>query len=622
MSQAAAASPIAPPAASPSRLATPFNALVTLVLVVMIGLPVAQTLARLAHHGISSAGNLTQHLTLWAAFLGGVLATLSREHLSLSTINLIPAGWPRLLAEGFRAAMTTAVLAVLTVGAFQLIQLERASPDLIMRGVPVWWSEAIVPASLLAMTLVAAWRSPGMVGRVASVVLVAAVFVLGHLIEAGHDELLAHLAWPGALLLGAAFLLGMPVFAAMSGLTLLFYFVQGDPIVSVPTSALQLAKNSSLPAVPLLTVAGYVLAAGGASQRLVRAYRALFGWLPGGMALMALTVCAAFTTFTGASGVTILAMGGIVLPPLLAERYPEGFSVGLVTAAGSLGLLFPPSMPVILYGLVMQSAAPQADIKSLYVAGLVPGLLILAMVALYALAVGLRNKAPRHPFEAREAGAALWHAKWDLLLPVLVIVLFGMGLTTILETAAIAALYAVVLETAIFRNLHPLRDLPRVMGQAAGLVGAVLVLLAMAFALNEFLVLQGFPDQLLDWVQAHVHSQAGFLLALNGILLVLGSVLEMYSAIVAIAPLVAPLGAAFGVDPVHLGVVFLANLELGFLLPPMGINLFLSSARFGKPLPSIYKHALPFLCIMTAGVLAITYLPSLTTGVLHLVGMR
>ena len=331
-------------------------------------------------------------------------------------------------------------------------------------------------------------------------------------------------------------------------------------------------------------------------------------------------------SLTGASGVTILAMGGIILPLLKEEKYPEGFSVGLVTAAGSLGLLFPPSLPVILYGLVLQQAAPPGstppDIKQLFVAGLVPGTLIITLVAAYAVVVGVRAKAPRHRFDPVVAGKAIWAAKWDLLLPVIVIATFGTGLTTILETAAIAAFYALLVEVVIFRNLHPLRDLPGVMGSAATLVGAVLILLATAFGLNEYLVLQQFPDQLLEWVQQHIHSQMGFLLALNGILLVLGSVLEMYSAIVAIAPLVAPLGVAFGVDPVHLGVVFLANLELGFLLPPMGLNLFLSATRFKKPLNAVYRDALPFLLIMSIGVLLVTYLPSLTTGILGALHMR
>ena len=593
--------------------------LVTLTLLTMIALPIAQTLARFFHADVASAGSITQHLTLWVGFLGAVLATFSHNHLSLSTINLIPAGRARRVVAMSTNAITASITALLAYASFQLILAERGSGDRIAAGIPIWWSELVMPVSLLVITLRFAWRAPsGWLGRVVAVAAVAATLSLGLL----SPEAAAHVLWPAVIVLGAGFLLGVPVFAAMAGLTALLYFVHGEAIVSVPTSALQLAKNASLPAVPLLTVAGYVLAAGGASKRLVTAFRALLGWLPGGMALMALVVCALFTTFTGGSGVTILAMGGLVLPLLIEEKYPEGFSIGLVTAAGSLGLLFYPSMPVILYGLVLQSAAPPGttppDIKHLFIAGAVPGVLIILLVAAYAVFMGVKSKAPRHRVNRAEAASALRGVAWDLMLPVIVFVTFGLGYATILETAAIAALYTVLVETVVFRNLHPLRDLPKVFASGATLVGAVLLLLGMAFGLNEYLVLQQFPDALLEWVQLHIHSQIGFLLALNVILLLLGSVLEMYSAIVAIAPLVAPLGQAYNVDPIHLGVVFLANLELGFLLPPMGLNLFLAASRFKKPLGEVYKQALPFLAIMSFGVLLVTYLPSLTTGVLKL----
>jgi tripartite ATP-independent transporter DctM subunit len=324
-------------------------------------------------------------------------------------------------------------------------------------------------------------------------------------------------------------------------------------------------------------------------------------------------VCAVFTTFTGASGVTILALGGLLLPSLLREGYPEDFSVGLVTAAGSLGLLFPPSLPVILYGVVAQ-----APIDHLFIGGLVPGLLMIVIVAAYGVVTGVRAKAPRAPFDAREAGRAIWAAKWDLGLPTLVILSIATGFATIVEAAALAAAYSIVVETAIFRSIHPLRDLPRVLVHAATLVGSVVILLGTALGLTSWFVDAEIPTRLVEWMTANVHSPALFLLMLNGVLLVLGSVLEIYSAIVVLAPLVAPLGVAYGIEPIHLGVVFLANLELGFLFPPMGLNLFLAASRFEKPLPYLYRKAFPFLVIMALGVLAITYLPAITTGVVRL----
>jgi tripartite ATP-independent transporter DctM subunit len=423
----------------------------------------------------------------------------------------------------------------------------------------------------------------------------------------------AFLAWPGSLLLFASFLLGAPVFVVMAGFALLLFFLAGTPVASVPAETFRLVISPTLPAIPLLTVAGYVLAEGAASKRLVRAAQSIFGWMPGGLAVVAVVVCALFTTFTGASGVTILALGGIIFPALVREGYPEGFSLGLVTASGSLGLLFPPSLPVILYGVVAGVA-----IDHLYIGGLLPGLLMIVLVAAYGVIVGVRSKTPRPKFDPREAGRALWDAKWDLGLPLLVVVSIASGFATIVESAALGAAYAIILELAVHRDVHPTRDLPRVLVHASTLVGSVVILLGVALGLTSYLVDAEIPTRLLTWVQTHIHSQWEFLLALNVLLLVLGSVLEIYSAIVVLAPLIAPLGVAFGVEPVHLGVVFLANLELGFLFPPMGLNLFLSASRFQKPLPLLYRKAMPFLIIMSVGVLLITYVPAITTGVVYL----
>jgi tripartite ATP-independent transporter DctM subunit len=256
--------------------------------------------------------------------------------------------------------------------------------------------------------------------------------------------------------------------------------------------------------------------------------------------------------------------------------------------------------------------------KSLFLGGLVPGVVLILVVAAWAISVGIKAKAPRQPFDPKEARRALWKAKYDLFLPLIVLGALASGVATIVESAAIGALYAILIELIVFRDVHPRKEMPRVFVQAATLVGAVVVLMGVAYGLTSYLVDQQIPDALVEWVRTHIHSQWVFLLALNAILLVLGSVFEIYAAIIVLAPLVAPLGQLFNVEPVHLGVVFLANLELGFLFPPMGLNLFLSASRFNKPLPYLYKQALPFLIIMALGVLFITYVPALTTGVVHL----
>lgn len=604
----------------PEKLGTSVErALVAFLLLAMVLLPAASTLMRrLLGRELPGSAVLAQHITLWVGFLGALLATISRHHLALSTIDVLPAGWPRRAALFLGHAVSAATTALLAYGSVRLVQAEWDGFGVVAFGIRVAWSQLVMPVGFAVMALRFAWcagdacRSGAperWIFRTAAFAIAAAAFLLGVVTPSGA------LAAALALLVFVAFLLGAPVFVAMSGIAMALFYWQGGPqaIAAVPTEAYNLVSSATLPAIPLLTVAGYVLAEGGATRRLVRAYKGIFGWMPGGVAVMATFVCALFTTFTGASGVTILALGGLLLPSLLEDRYPEDFSVGLVTAAGSLGLLFPPSLPVILYGVVAQT-----PIDHLFLGGLLPGLLMIVLVAAYGVVVGVRAGAPRVVERPRDALAALWDAKWDLGLPTLVVIAIATGFATIVEAAALAAAYSIVVELFIFRSIHPLRDLPRVLVHGASLVGSVLILLGTALGLKSWLVDAEIPTLLVDWMTAHVKSPALFLLMLNAVLLVLGSVLEMYSAIVVLAPLVAPLGMAYGVDPVHLGVVFLANLELGFLFPPMGLNLFLSASRFGKPLPYVYRKAFPFLLIMTAGVLAITYLPAITTGVVAL----
>ncbi len=604
-------------------------ALVAIVLTMVLLPTLEAAVRRLTGSGVPGAAVYTEHLTLWVGFIGAMLATATGRHLALSTVEFLPAGWPRSLARSYGSAVTTLVCACLAYASLDMLLLDKGRVDTLAGGVPEWWFEIIMPAGFAVMAARGALTAPNRAAKVFCWVLIGAVtpVIVSRILAVkgagfitvpdGPTLLRGHtgaLGWPGSALLFASFLLGAPVFVVMAGFALLLFYLAGTPVASVPAETFRLVISPTLPAIPLLTVAGYVLAEGGASRRLVRAAQSVFGWMPGGLAIVAAFTCALFTTFTGASGVTILALGGIILPALVSEKYPEGFSLGLVTAAGSLGLLFPPSLPVILYGVVAGVA-----IDHLYVGGLVPGLLMILLVAAYGVYIGIRSKAPRPRFEVGEAVRAVWDAKWDLGLPILIIVSVASGFATIVESAALGAAYAIVAELALHRDVHPTRDLPRVLVHASTLVGSVVILLGVALGMTSYLVDAEIPTRLLAWVQGHIHSTWVFLLALNVLLLVLGSVLEIYSAIVVLAPLVAPLGIAFGVEPVHLGVVFLANLELGFLFPPMGLNLFLSASRFEKPLPLLYRKALPFLVIMAIGVLLITYVPAITTGVVAIV---
>ena len=563
---------------------------------------------------VPGSAEWVKHATLVMAFFGALLAARATQHLTLSTAELLGSGRARRLARLFSNSVAASVTAVLARASVDLVRVGRQEGNVLPGGVPEWILTIVMPLGLALLALHFAWAaSERLSGRLVALAAVATAFGLGLV-----PQLAAHVVVPLALVILLAALLGAPVFVAMGGIALLLFFRDGTPVSAVPAEIYRLVASPTLPAIPLLTAAGYVLAEGKASVRLVRFFRALFGWTPGGLAVMVTAVCALFTTFTGGSGVTIIALGGLVYPILRDDGYPEGFSLGLVTAAGSLGLLFPPSLPVILYSVVAQVPA-----DALYLAGLVPGTLLVTMTAAWGIRQGktqARAGAPLSRFSLGEVARSGWAAKWELLLPVLVVVLFASGVTSMVEAAAAACAYAVVVSCFVQGDIPFGRPLARVLLKAGALMGAVLLLLSVAMGLTSWLVDAQVPAALLDLVRRNIHSPVVFLIVLNAVLLVLGSVLEIYSAIVILAPLVAPMGAAFGIDPVHLGIVFLANLELGFLFPPVGLNLLLASSRFGKPLTALYRHVLPFLLIRGVGVLLITYLTALSLALPRLLG--
>jgi C4-dicarboxylate transporter DctM subunit len=575
----------------------------------LTAMPLVDFLGRpLAGFHIPGSATYTQQLTFYLAFLGGFLATWNDKHLTLSTAVLLPEGRARQSAEFFASCAAASVTAVLTYASIGVVIAEHQQGHKLSFGLPTWVSESVMPLALGLMALLYVHKSArSWVGRAGAIAIVGAVFALG-LIRPTDP-----VTWLLSGLLLAATLVGSPVFAAMSGLGMILFWREATPVSAVTAEIYRLIASPTLPAIPLLTATGFVLAETQAPHRLVRFFHALFGFMPGGVAVLVGAVCALFTAFTGGSGVTIIALGGLVYPILIEDGYSERFSLGLVTAAGSLGLLFPPSLPVILYSVVAKVPADQ-----LFIAGMVPGFLLLVLVAAYGISVGRKLPTQRQPFVWREVLGATREAKWELSIPLVMLLLFGTGLASLLETAAFACAYTMVIACFIHRDLHPLHQLPHVLLKAAALVGAVLILLSCALGLTSYLVDAQIPDQLLDFVKNQIHSPLVFLLVLNLVLLVLGSVLEIFSAIVVLTPLVIPLGTAFGIHPVHLGVIILANLELGFLFPPVGLNLFLSSSRFGTPMVALYRDVLPFLLILALGVLLITYMPALSLGFLRL----
>lgn len=564
---------------------------------------------------VPGAALYLQQVVLWVAFVGGLLTTREGKHLTLSTAEFLGHGRLRTVARALTAALSAAVTAVLAYASGVLVAANREEARVLPGGIPAWVSECVMPVTLGLMALRFVWGAGGFPARALALAFVGGAFGLG---AAGATA--APWVWPIALAMGAVSLLGAPIFVIMGGLALLLFFRDGTPVAAVSAEVYRLIASPTLPALPLLTACGYILAEGGASRRLLRLFRALFGWLPGGLAVMVAGVCALFTTFTGGSGVTIIALGGLVYPILRQDEYPEDFSLGLVTAAGSLGLLFPPSLPVILYSVVASQSETNVPADALYLAGLLPGLLMVAVVAAYGMWVGRRSATTRQDFSLRELGAAAWVAKWELLLPVFVIGVFASGFASMVETAAFAVAYAVVTQCLVLRDISLRRQLPRALVEAGALMGAVLVLLSVAMGLTSWLVDAQVAESLLAWVKSHIDSRFVFLLALNALLLVVGCLIDIFSAIVVVVPLIVPIAAAYGVDPLHLGIIFLANLELGFLTPPVGMNLFLASSRFGKPLLAVYRDAAPFLLILALSVLVITYVPWLSLGLVAALG--
>jgi tripartite ATP-independent transporter DctM subunit len=588
------------------------NAFSLAVLAAMCLLPVLEFGSRF-FLGRSIAGTipLVQHLTLWIAFLGAALAARSDRHLALSTAGFLPERHRpglRIATSGLAAGLAGWLL----WGSLDLIRVEREAGSSVAMGIPVWIAMCVMPAGLAAVSArLIAGASESWKGRLAAACGLLAPVALTLFPALQGSGLLI----PALGIIVAATLLGMPIFAAIGGAALLLFWNEGVPVAAVPVEAYRLTAHPMLPAVPLFTLGGYILSEGRSSRRLLRLLTSLFGWMPGGLAIVTTFVLAFFTPLTGASGVTILSMGGLLLPVLLRARYAEKPSIGLVTVSGSIGLLLPPSLPVILYGVTSN-----ISIADLFLAALVPGLLLIFLVAGWGAWQGLRIQVERTPFHARAAAAAVWEAKWELLLPVIVLVgIFG-GFATLVETAALTVVYALTIECFVHRGLSFRRDIARITVECATMLGGFLIILGVALGLTNYLIDAEIPMRALAFVQSHIDSPIAFLLVLNVFLLIVGGLMDIYSAIFVVVPLITPMGQAYGIDPVHLGIIFLANLELGYLTPPMGENLFLSAYRFNRPLTYLFRSTLPFWLLLLGAVLLITYVPAVSLFLVRLLG--
>jgi C4-dicarboxylate transporter DctM subunit len=570
----------------------------------------AATLALLMLLGVLNAtrsfadtDELIRHLTLLVGMLGGMVAARDGRLLAMGTIaHALPAR-ARPAIEAFTGLVGTTVSALLTLAAWQFVREEVASSSELAFGVPRILLEAALPAGFAIIT----WRlarhaGGGLAVRVA--VLLAAIALAAGV--GGLDGGLPAIRTPALVVLAVAVLCGAPLFVGLAGIALVYFIAAGDPIASIPLDHYDQVTNPMLATLPLFTLAGFIVTATGAARRLVQLLRAWTGHLRGGPAVVTVLACAFFTAFTGGSGITILALGGLLMPILLSSRYDERKSLGLVTGAGSLGVLFAPCLPLILYSIVAQ-----VSIEQMFLGGALPGLLLVLVACAWGVAISPRASS-RPRFRWKRALVTSWRAKWDLLLPVVPLVLIFGGFVLPVPAAAMTAAYALAVAAFVNRDLPGPARLVDVMAECGMLVGGVLLILGTAMGLTNLLITEHVPDSLTAWLGAAIESKWIFLLLLTLVLVVLGCVIEIFSAIIVVAPLIVPVAAAFGVDPVHLGVIMLASLELGYLMPPIGLNLLMSATRFHRPMLEVAGATVPMLIVLAIGVALITVFPQLS----------
>ncbi len=611
------------------------------VLLAIAVLPTVEIFARwLFRTGLPSSSDLTHHLVLWLTCLGGAMTSRENNHITLSAGADLLVRPLRDWVGRITAFISTTIAAALAWSSLALV-LIGFDPAKRIAFVPIQLAAAVLPLGFALMTARFVVHAPmgpeGPAGRTArgwgrallAVLGLAAGTVLSfgsvlNALSAVFPQLpdffarlaqalagvSARLAVPAIVVLIVSVLFGTPIFIGLGGVAYLLFVHSGGSPEVIPSEAYGMLTGYSLPAIPLFTFAGFILSESQAGKRLVRLFKAFVGWLPGGLVIMAVLVSTFFTTFTGATGVTILALGALLVFALKSGGYRPDFSEGLVTSSGSIGLLIPPSLPIIIYGVTAQ-----INIKHMFAGGILPGLLMDLCLCVYGVVTAVRGKTERVPFRLAEAWGAVRESFWEILLPVLILVMYFTGLTTLVETGAVAVLYSLVVEVGIHRDLD-FAALRRIVLKCVPIVGGVLVILAAAKGLSYYIVDAEVPMALSSWVEANVHSRFVFLLALNFVLLIVGCLMDIFSAILVVVPLIIPVGQLFGINPVHLGVIFLANLGLGYLTPPVGLNLFLAAYLFNKPVAKVVRDVWPFFLALLAVVLLITYLPWLSTGLI------
>jgi len=610
------------------RVALYEDLLAGLLMAAMAFVPVIEiVLRKISGSGLVWSAGFLQHIVVWVAWVGGITASREGVHLSLSSQDSAEGGFWRLVG-GVKDISSTAVNMAFAVASASFLVLGFAPGETIGR-IPTRLILIILPLGYLSMSLRALWRPgrrpskwlvPGLliglilswpsVVNLLSVAIPELPFAVFDTVDRWY-MVFRWLRWPLIALLLFLGVRGLPIYLMLGGTALMLFAGNWGALESLPNEAYNLLTGNMIPAIPLFTIAGYMLSECSSGKRLIRFFQAALGWLPGGLAVVAVVACAYFTTFTGASGVTILALGGLLASVLVGSRqYGKDFSRGLITSSGSVGLLFPPALPIIMYGVTAQ-----ISILDMFLGGLLPGILLVVVLSGMGIFRAVRNTRERVKFDSKEFRIALKGAAGDLLLPVVLLVSYFSGLTNVVETAALAVVYTVLL--TLFTGELELDLVSRVLSRGVPVIGGVLVILAMAKGLSYFIVDAQVPTMLTAFFRDHVSSRFVFLILLNLALLVTGTLMDIYSAILVVAPLIVPLGELYGVHPVQLGIIFLANLQLGYLTPPVGMNLFLASYTFEEPMARVYRQVLPFFFVLLIAVLLITYVPWFSLALLN-----
>ncbi|MFP3089808.1 TRAP transporter large permease subunit [Treponema sp. TIM-1] len=601
------------------------NVFCVLSLVLLALLPVTEAVARIFFNtGINGSSQVMIHLLLWVGMLSGMAATRNEEHLAIALVQYFSGEGIKYRLRVFVNLLSAFVVTVIAWTAPAFIRIGLSGK--LIGFIPDRLFALIIPLGYGVIACRFARRT-GLSGRKRIFPILA--IVLGTLVS---FPSIAKFIWefdlplwaydlsdlfylgavylkvPAVIFLLLAALAGTPLFVIMGGLVLILLQAAGSQVDTVATDIYSALTNDNIIAIPLFTLVGFFLSESKAGIRLVETFRSLFSWLPGGMIIATVIICAFFTSFTGASGVTILALGGILFS-ILSEhvKYPEKFSIGLLTSVGSVGLLFPPSLPLILVG-----AMAQLNVFHIFLGGLIPGIILVVAVIIFGIIASVKVKIPVEPFNPKRALRSLKGSALEIILPFFLVVSYFTGFLSLVEIGGVAVIYIFITEVLVHRDIT-LSQVPQVFLKSVPIIGGVLAILALSQSLSFYIVDTNAPMILADWMLETVSSKFLFLLLLNLSLLVVGCLMDIFSAILIVLPLITPLGMAYGIDPVHLGIIFITNLEVGFLTPPVGLNLFLASYRFHKPFVDICRYVFPFLLIQLVVVLLVTYIPALST---------